>query len=304
MKYFVISFLVCLKAQTLVFGQAEYSIHYNKPTTLKVNGEWTLGNENFYDVSFLNATGQVIKTIEKNRVEDHHSKTGYFTEKHITYFFYSDSLKMSEISIDLGKKTFSKTTYVYDENKNMVQWRSYSSILKLAADSFKSAVSYDLFLNRPELFPAEDLRMAARIIRKFQDNKIIYKCYYEKLSKYDTVPPAREEFFKYNSKGQLVEHISNPKSGAGGTAFLRQTFEYGLEGKLMRQDLYENEKHQGIKEYNYTDSTIIVQSRHFDEKGNLEKYIGRERKFVKQDDGFFYDSYNTRFSICGDADWF
>lgn len=297
-SYFLFSFIY-------TFGQTNYKINYSKPTKLKINTETKIGKDNFYDVEFLNSNNQVVKSINKSVGENHNSKKGYDIYHTITYYFYKDSLELFHISVDLIERTIQKTSNTFKNGKN-TSWESYSHNLKISNDSLKKIIKNDYYLNYPDQFPRKNLTLETKMKRKFEDGKIVYKCYYERYGKLKTALPAREQFFKYNIKGQLIEHISNPKSDAGGTAFLKQTFDYNELNLLIKKEWFENTKHQATEEYIYTDTTIISEVKFYEIYGN-----GDPKKFTKHStiykldkDGNFYseNSFRQKFSICNDAE--
>lgn len=288
-----------------LFGQTKYPINYGKIHKLRINSETKIGTDNLYDVDFLNENNQVIKSVKKTAEDDHHIKKGYAVYQTIRYYFYSDSLKMYSISIDLTRKIFFKTVYEYSQGKQ-TGWESYSIKPRISKDSFQTIIDKDLFLNYPAKFPTANLTLETKMTRKFENEKLVYKCYYERYGKLKTALPAREQFFTYNTKGQITEHISNPKSDAGGTAFMRQTFEYDDKDRLIRREWYENNKHQGTDDLEYTSGTITERKKFYDIYGN-----GDPRKFSTMitiykldNDGSYYsdDGFRTEFSICPGAE--
>lgn len=287
------------------FGQTKYKINFSKPTTLKINSETKIDGETFYDVEFLNSNNQVVKAVNKTVGENHNTKKGYDIFHTITYYFYKDSLESYHIVVDLIERTIHKTTYDFKNGKN-TGWENYSYKHKFSKDSLKYIIENDFYLNNPNKFPTKNLTLETKMVRKYENDKIVYKCYYERYWKLKTALPAREQFFKYNLKGQLIEHMSNPKSDAGGTSFMKQTFEYNDQNQMIRKEWFENFKHQASEEFTYTDSTIISEEKFYEIYGNGDpKKFSKMTKLYKLDkDGHFYteNSFRQKFIICSDAE--
>lgn len=284
-----------------VNGQTKYSINYSEPTQIKITSETKFLNENLYDVEFLNSKQQVIKSIKRTVEENHMSKSGYDFNSSVTYFFYKDTLKSFSITINITDKSIYKTTYQYQGHRR-VGFECYSIRQKLSRDTITKIADQDKFLNFPESFPTKNLNLESKQIKKYENDKIVYQCYFERFGKLKSAIPAREQFYKYNSKNQLIEHISNPKSDAGGTAFLKQTFEYDESNNLIKKEWYENNLHQCTDEYIYTDSTIINKRRYYDIYGDGDKTkISSESSTVYKisNDGNFYsdNSLKRKFPI-------
>lgn len=142
------------------------------------------------------------------------------------------------------------------------------------------------------------------MIKKFDNGKMVYKCFYERYGNRKTAMPAREHFFKYNHKELIVEHISNPKSDAGGTAFMRQTFEYNDKNQLIKREWYENGKHQCTDEFEYTVGTIIENQKFYNIYGGGDPTNFTVMKTTyKLDNGGIYfseNSFHTKFKVCND----
>lgn len=299
---------LCFLTQTLV-GQTPYRINYSIPTTLKINSEYNDQKEEFYDVEFLNEKYQKIKSMRRNKVI-HSSKIGYEINNTIIYYFYKDTLLIEEIIIDPDYRKIYKTEYTYNDSTKELGWANYSSKLKISRDSFYSIVEKDLLLNNPSLFPTKDLTLETKEVKKYENNKLIYKCYYERFGKLKIAIPAREQYFKYNEKGQLVEHISNPKSDAGGTAFLRRTFEYNDKSQVAAEQSYSDGKHGWTIEYEYHDNSIIKTFYSLDDNGNKHYYYRSgikepdsfKRVYTKGEDGKFYDEHGSKFSLAGEGE--
>jgi hypothetical protein len=288
------------------FGQTKYKIKYSEPTQLKIISETKIDKENFYEVEFSNSKKQVVKAVNKFVEENHSSKKDYDKYHTITYYFYKDSLELFHIVVDLTERKIYKTINSF-KDKRKIGWENYSYNPKFLKDSLKHLIENDFYLNNPDKLPLKNLTLEAKMVRKFENDKIVYKCYYERYWKLKTALPAREQFFKYNVKGQLIEHISNPKSAAGGTAFMKQTFEYNGQNQLIKKEWFENSKHQATEEFTYTDTSIISEQKFYEIYGN-----GDQKKFMKiaytyklNKDGFFYteNSFRRKFEICSDAEY-
>jgi hypothetical protein len=288
------------------FGQTKYKIKYSEPTKLKIISETKFDKETFYEVEFLNSKKKVVKSINKSAGENHSKKNGYEIFHSITYYFHSDNLEMYHITVDLVERTINKTVNNNKKGKS-TGWESYSYNLKLSKDSIKSIVENDYYLNNPNKFPKTNLTLETKMVRKFEKEKIVYKCYYERYGNLKTALPAREQFFKYNIKGQLTEHISNPKSDAGGTAFMKQPFDYNEQNQLIRKEWFENSKLQATEEFSYTDSTIISEEKFYEIYGNGDpkKFTRMTKIYNLNKDGYYYstNSFRQRFVICNDTEY-
>jgi hypothetical protein len=297
--------LLLLFGTSSLFGQTRYHINYDKPYKLRVNSETKIGKESFYDVDFLNSDNQVIKSIQKIAEENHNSKRGYDIQQSITYNFYSDTLKEYSISLDLIDKVFFKTVNNF-QNGNNIGWVSYSLKPKISKDSFQTIIAKDLFLNHPDKFPGINLTVESKMVKRFENVNLVYKCYYERYGNLKNATAAREQFFKYNDKGLIIEHISNPKSDAGGTAFMRQTFEYNDKNQLIKREWYENGKHQCTDDFEYADKTIVERQKFYEIYGNGDptKFTVMTTFYKLGNDGLYYsdNSFRTKFKICNDLD--
>jgi hypothetical protein len=300
----------CFFSQITV-GQIPYNISYSKPTILKINYEYQHGNEKLFDVDFINERNQKVKSIKRTEEEDHSSKTGYQINQSVAYYFYRDDLLVQIIRIDPDHKIIYKIDYSYNENNRPLGWISYSNRPKISRDSFTVIMNQDVFLNNPSVFPTENLTLETKQVKEYDGDNLVYKCYYERYGKLKTAIPAREQFFKYNEKGQLIEHISNPKSDAGGTAFLRTTFVYNGEGQAISAESYSDGYHQCTIEYKYGDTTIEEIGYFLDDKGDKEwhydmkgnkKFVTYEQIYFRAEDGKFYNKYRTRFSLAGETE--
>jgi hypothetical protein len=297
--------LILLSGTSSLAGQTRYPIHYDKPHTLRINSEIEIDSDSLYDVDFLNSNNQVIKSIHKVAADDHNSKNGFTIYEAISYHFYSDALETHSITVDITAKMLFKTVYEFQNGKE-TGWKSYSVKPKVSKDSFQTLIAKDVFLNNREMFPTANLTLESRMVKRFEDDNLVYKCYFERYGNLKTALPAREQFFKYNEKGQIIEHISNPKSVAGGTAFMRQTFEYNDKNQLAKREWYENSKHQCTDDFEYTDSSIIKRQKFYNiyGKGDPTKFSTMNTIYRLDRDGLYYsdNSFRTRFRICNDLD--
>jgi hypothetical protein len=226
--------------------------------------------ENLFDVDYLNSKQQIIKSVNRSIGENHSSKSGYDVYYSVKYFFYTDTLLLYSITVNITDRTIYKTTYQYNDKKK-IGYECYSFGHKFMKDTIMKMISQDIYLNYPYKFPTKNLILESKEVKKYENNKIIYKCCSERFGKLKSAIPSREDFYKYNEKGQIIVHISNPKSDAGGTAFLKQTFEYNELGNLVRKEWYENTLHQATDEYIYSDSNIVYKRRYYDIYGSGDK---------------------------------
>lgn len=287
-----------------VYGQTKYHINYDKPYSVHINSEIKIGKELFYEVDFLNSDSQIIKSIRKGAEENHNNKKGYDVQERIIYNFYFDTVVTYSISVDVGNKVLFKTVNNFQDGYN-AGWVSYSIKPKVSLDSFHNILDKDLLLNNPGKFPKADLTVEAKMVKRFDNGKLVYKCYYERYGDLKTAKPAREQFFKYNDKGLITEHISNPISDAGGTAFMRQTFEYNDKNQLVKREWYENGKHQSTNEFVYTVGTIIDNQKFYNiYGGDPTKFTKMETIYKLDNDGLYYseNSFRTKFRVCSDLD--
>jgi hypothetical protein len=287
------------------FGQSQYFIKYTEPTRLNILYEDTIANEIFYSVEFLNSENKAVKNITRKYEDDHSTKRDFAINNYVIYYFYFNTLLTKTISIDPDFHKFYLTKHFFDQQGNYLGWENYSIKPKISKDSFTRILNADYFLNNPQEFPTKNLTLETKEIKKYDSGRLIYKCYYEKYGKMKEALPARESFYKYNVNRELVEHISNPKSDAGGTAFLRSTYEYNNKNQVTVEQSYSDGKHGWTTEFEYTDSTIIKLGFSLDEKGEkhyqlykgVQEPEGYKIVYRKREDGIFYNDYGFRFSL-------
>lgn len=301
MRY--LSLIICLLLSFLSYAQREYHISYDSPTTRRINWERSEGKETYYEVDFLNPRQQVVKSMCREKLENCSSKRGYETEERVSYYFYRDTLLAEKIVVYPVAKKCYRTEYRFTADNKLAGWICSSARLRCTPDSMKRLLNQDLVLNDPEKFRRLDFTVESRLEKRYGSKGIVYKCYSERAGKNRSVTPAREHYFKYDATGKLTEHISDPRSAAGGTAHLRQTFAYDEDGRLVARDWYENGRHQASDIFRYTDSVIEVTTKYYlgYEPGESASYTTTKGGYRKHQDGNYY-SGNRRFVVCADAD--
>jgi hypothetical protein len=258
----------------------------------------------------LNSKNQAIKRITRTYEDNHSTKRDFSINNSVDYFFYTDTILTKEITVDPDSYKFFLTKHFYNEHGNYLGWENFSLKPKISKDSFTTILKTDYFLNNPQEFAKKKLTLETKSIKQFDSGKLTYKCYYERYGKMKEALPARESFYKYDLNGQLIEFISNPKSDVGGTAFLRNTYEYNNKNQATLEQSFSDGKHEWTSEYEYKDSLIIRTSYPLDEKGNKQYYIYKgvreydaiKTVYTRRKDGQFYNEYGFKFSLTNGDD--
>ena len=264
------------------FAQKQYSIHYAGYAKMRINSEKKIRGGKLYNVDFLDKQGRVIKTMERSDDDDG-------IQNRITYNFYQDSLLSNSIDIDLTDRSLSKTTIRYSNGK-LVLIERFGSKPAISKDSFQIITDRDLLLNHPEYFPTAGLKLEYKLVKKYEKGNLVYQCDYAPYGRFKNAVPARVDSFTYNTKGQLIAHISRPLSPMGGTAHWITIFEYNNAGELIKRDYYENKKHFNTEEFEYSGNSFTLTSKHYDldGPGDPNKYTTNTSVYTRGADGQYY----------------